>query len=124
AQLLMHYEQCRHLPVLAGARLIGMVSDRDILAALRSSLERLSRAERRKDESGIEIAEIMTPAPATTTAAVEAAAAGETLLARRIGALPVIDGETLAGILTESDFLAYVARTSVAEQAGADATHA
>jgi len=108
ARMYMQYEQCRHLPVLDGERLVGILSDRDVLAALRSRLEELSLAERLHDACGIVVGAIMTPEPDTTTALAPAADAARRLVDRNVGALPVVDGNRLVGIVTETDFLAYV----------------
>lgn len=108
AQLYMQYEKCRHLPVLDGTRLVGMLSDRDLLGALRSRLEALPATERLRHASAIEVAAIMTPDPYTITTDADAAAAGDLLIERNVGALPVLAGERLVGIVTESDFLKFL----------------
>jgi CBS domain-containing protein/nucleotide-binding universal stress UspA family protein len=82
----------RHLPVVAGERLVGMLSDRD-LAAHAGHLERTK----------VDVA--MTPEPTTVSSDVTAVAAARLMLERHVRALPVVDGERLVGILSASDIL-------------------
>ena len=48
----------------------------------------------------------MNAAPVTTTPDTPLARAAAVMVQQKIGCLPVLDGERLAGILTESDFVA------------------
>jgi CBS domain-containing protein len=100
AELIMRQFNVRHLVVMNGERLIGIISDRDILAVMRSSIE---------PASAVLVGEIMTQYPITVAPNAEAAAAGTALVKEKIGALPVMYDGKLAGILSKSDFLRYVA---------------
>jgi len=82
----------RHLPVVGGKRLVGMLSDRD-LAAHVGHLE----------HTRVNVA--MTPEPTTVSSDVTVAAAARLMLERHVRALPVVDGERLVGILSASDIL-------------------
>ena len=108
AELLMRFGHFHHLPVLDGNRLVGIVSDRDILAAVRSSREVMSEAVRLLDRAGLRAGEIMTRNPDTTTPRTEAADAAGLMLSRGYGSLPVVDQDTLVGIITERDYLRYL----------------
>ena len=46
----------------------------------------------------------------------DAATAAQTLLDNKYGCLPVVDGSALAGILTEADFVRFVAASSMPER--------
>jgi acetoin utilization protein AcuB len=89
----------RHLVVLRGRRVVGMLSDRDLTAILVGGVrvDRTIDQVMRRDVVGI--------APGDT---VEQAARRMRL--RKIGALPVIDGDELVGILTVSDLLDLIVR--------------
>jgi acetoin utilization protein AcuB len=80
----------RHLPVVAVGRVIGIVSDRDL---------------RGVGDDTTTVDAIMTPHPATTTPATPVEEAAAVMRARKIGALPVLEGEALVGIVSESDLL-------------------
>jgi acetoin utilization protein AcuB len=98
----------RHLPVMNGDRLVGILSDRDLLSALSSTKADTTIAERLCEKATITAGEVMTRSPITTSPEALAVAAGRTLLSKKIGALPVLRAARLVGILTEMDFLAYL----------------
>ena len=56
------------------------------------------------------VKEIMATDVVTTTPETPLEDAARTMLDRKIGCLPVLDGDRLVGILTEGDFVAFVAR--------------
>ncbi len=106
-------ERIRHLlvcePVGAGVRLVGMVTDRDIRLNLPSPATSLSVWEINYLLARMTVADIMTRAVITVDPARAAREAARILIDHKIGALPVLDGEHLVGIVTETDFLrAYV----------------
>jgi acetoin utilization protein AcuB len=104
----------RHLLVLQKGTLVGIISDRDIKRAMEP-------AKRRKQKllgigglffllEPIYVREIMTPDPMTIEPGATAQEAASLMVANRFGALPVVDGGALVGIVTESDLLRYFAR--------------
>jgi len=104
ALALMKEKRIRRLPVLKGKRLAGIVSWTDLMRASPSDATTLSAWEIPYLLMKAPVAEVMTREPIITlplTATIEEAA----LLMRqfKIGGLPVLDGETLVGIITESD---------------------
>jgi acetoin utilization protein AcuB len=80
----------RHLPVVAAGRVIGIVTDRDVRGAA---------------SDGTTVDALMTANPATTTPATPVEQAAAIMRERKIGALPVMEGDTLVGIVSESDLL-------------------
>jgi CBS domain-containing protein len=100
AQMLMETMRVRHLPVLPGNRqLAGIVAQRDLVWALRVTARPASR---------VAVREIMTTSPKTTAPEHDAASAGRMLVHHGIGALPVMRGDRLIGILTKRDFLRHL----------------
>jgi acetoin utilization protein AcuB len=91
ARRLMDEHRIRHLPVVAGGRLIGMVSDRDVRSAASGA-------------SGSVARRIMTPDPVTVTSRTRIEHAARVMLDARFGSLPVVD-TTLVGIVTSTDLL-------------------
>jgi acetoin utilization protein AcuB len=91
ARRLMDEHRIRHLPVVAGGRLVGMVSDRDVRSASRSP--------------GTAAGRIMTPDPVTVTPETRIEHAARLMLEARFGSLPVVDGGALTGIVTYTDLL-------------------
>jgi acetoin utilization protein AcuB len=99
----------RHLPVLEGGALVGIVSDRDFKRAL--APEAAVRRPGVDDlPARLTVADIMSRPVITTgtTFAVEDAA--RVMVVERISALPVTDGARLVGIVTETDLLALLVR--------------
>jgi len=97
----------RHLPVLDGSEVVGVVSQRDLF---RSALgTALALGIRRPQElmRTLDVGDVMS-APAVTIgpdALVQDAA--RTMADKKIGCLPVVEKGRLVGILTETDILRY-----------------
>jgi acetoin utilization protein AcuB len=96
---------CRRLPVLAGGRLVGIVANLDIREALNSPIV---LRERWQDEELMDHAIVeacMTPNPLTVAPDTPVIEAARLMRDRKIGGLPVMDGNELVGIVTETDLL-------------------
>lgn len=95
----MRAGRLRHLVVVRGRRVVGILSDRDLTAILVGGVrvDRTIDQVMRRDVVGI--------AP---DASVEDAA--RRMRRGKIGALPVIEGDALVGILTVSDLLDLIVR--------------
>lgn len=94
----------RHLPVVEDGRLAGVVSDRD----LRLALPPIWAAEHAALQQALEertVAEVMTPEVIAVAPDTVIEEAGKLMAANHIGCLPVLDGDTLVGIITETDVL-------------------
>ena len=106
AEQLMQAIEARHLPVLGdGGHLVGLVSDRDLLAAAASSIAKLDDSDSRAFKRTIPIDEIMTrdvKVVHPTTPLIDAA---KLMRNFRISCLPVVEGETVVGLVTESDLV-------------------
>ncbi len=92
---LMRARGIRHVLVMDGERLAGIVSNRDVLRLLLGGERLLS--------PGAPIAQIMTENPVRVSPEAPLTEAAREMLDRRIGALPVVEGDRPIGILTKSD---------------------
>lgn len=95
----MNEYRIRHLPVVDGDRLVGMLSSAD----LGPHLGQLGRTK---------VNAAMTPNPTTVGTDVDAVTAARLMLERRVRALPVVAGERVVGILSTSDILEEYARVA------------
>ena len=111
ARQTMLKERIRHLLVTEGGRMVGIITDRDIRLNLPSQATSLSVWEVNHLLSRLTVGEVMTKGVIITGPDQEARAAARLMLEHKIGALPVLDGEHLVGILTETDILRAFART-------------
>jgi acetoin utilization protein AcuB len=106
ARRLLARHDIRHLPVVDGSRLAGIVSDRDlrvgdrVLAAVLAPLQSDLVGGRDRPIEAIMSQPVHTVAPSETLAA-----AAKLMLGSGVSALPVIDEGRLVGILTTSDCL-------------------
>jgi CBS domain-containing membrane protein len=106
AEELMTVERIRHLPVVDGDVLVGLISQRDVLAASISALSDPSEEEDLELKRKAEVSRVMHGDVETVTADTPAAKAAETMLVQRLGCLPVVDERHhLVGIVTGSDFV-------------------
>lgn len=94
----MNEKNIRHLPVLDGGKLVGVVTDRD----LRLATSVLSPA---PFAPGSRVAEIMCRAPLTADPVDPVEDAARTMREKKIGCLPVLDDGRVVGIITGIDLL-------------------
>ncbi len=97
ALALLAAERIRHVPVVDGGRVVGVVSDRDLLAATGGA----DAGARGRTLADVMHSPVATAAPEDTlvTASVE-------MSVRKLGCLPVVDADgRLVGMLTETDLL-------------------
>jgi acetoin utilization protein AcuB len=108
ARNLIHEKGIRHLPVVdKNNKLVGIVTDRDIREASPSDATLLSVQELNYLLGKLKVSAFMTPKDKLITIAPEALIeeAVQLMHDHKIGCLPVLEGEKLYGIFTETDVL-------------------
>jgi acetoin utilization protein AcuB len=108
AQNLIHEKGIRHLPVVGkNNKLVGIVTDRDIREAAPSDATLLSVQELNYLLGKLKVSAFMTPKDKLITITPDALIeeAVQLMHNHKIGSLPVMEGEKLYGIFTETDVL-------------------
>ncbi|MFQ5532479.1 MAG: CBS domain-containing protein [Candidatus Methylomirabilales bacterium] len=104
---LLREHQIRHLPVVEDGRLVGIITDRDIRLVFPSALTSAKTDEDPYDAlEKVTVKEIMTERVVTVAPEASIADATRLLLEKRIGGLPVVEGDRLVGMITKDDILA------------------
>ena len=108
ADQIMKLGRVRHLPVLdPDGRIIGIVSNRDLLSASLTNVLDFEREQRQGFLHSVDVAEVMTREVETIAPEAPLAAAASRLVGHRIGCLPVVrDDRVMVGLVTETDLLA------------------
>jgi len=106
ADLLRKERRVRHFPVLdAEGRLVGVLSHRDFFrSALAAALGYGERGYQGVVKT-LPVKELMTENVVTVGPDATVADAARLMAEKKIGCLPVVDGDLLVGIVTESDLL-------------------
>jgi acetoin utilization protein AcuB len=110
----MEEHRFNQLPVVLDGRLVGIVTDRDlrdVFPSVFESAEPWGHGVRTSgsDPATIPVEDVMTRNVLALTPGAFLADAARLMRRERIGAIPIVDGEQLVGILTRSDVLdAYV----------------
>ena len=109
------FEQHRfhHLLVVSGRRLMGVISDRDLLKGMSPFVDTLSETTRDLATLQKRAHQIMSRKPISVLKDVTVQSAAETLLSNNISCLPVTNEEgDVEGILTWKDLLAALLRNN------------
>lgn len=110
ADNLMKQGHIRHLPVLDEDGLVcAVVSQRDLFRG--ALLRALGYGKRAEDSMlrQVPVKEAMSAEVHTTGPDTPVVDAARVMIERKIGCLPVLEGEKLAGIVTETDFVRLIA---------------
>jgi acetoin utilization protein AcuB len=127
ARQIMEAHRINQLAVVAGTRLVGIITDRDLRAAFPSVFDSPTFRGRKPrasaaDPKAVTVEMVMTTNVLTLTPHDSMVDAAQLMRRERIGAIPVVEGTRLVGILTRSDILdafMALARSMAPEQHGA-----
>lgn len=103
---LMDNHRVRHVPIVDGeGELVGLLTHTDLAMSALGSVSELPLSQERDLLQRRRIREVMVTELETVEPETPLAEAAATLFENKIGCLPVVEGNRLVGILTESDFV-------------------
>lgn len=117
ARRILDQHRIRHLLVVDGKRLVGIVTDRDLRQAAPSSKSPLTISERQEFMDELKVLEVMSRKLITASPATTIREAARVMVREKIGCLPVVDGNQLVGIVTQADLLEMLVRGEQATEA-------
>ena len=104
---LMRELEIRHVPVVEGGALVGMLSDRDLAQVDIARLLTVEGAEALRHQLGTPVVKVMSSDVIFVTAESDLSEVVELLVEHKVGAVPVVRSETreLVGIVSYVDVL-------------------
>ena len=119
---IMKSEQIRHIPVLQDGKLVGIVTNEDLVYASPSPATSLSIWEMNYLLSRITVREVMTEMVITVTEDTPIEEAALLMAEHKIGCIPVMRDNQLVGIITETDLFKIFPELMAIHQAGVRVT--
>lgn len=100
----------RHIPIVKGSELVGIVTERDVKHYTPSVLSGITQEEYNRLMEATPLSKIMRRNPVTVEPGRTVYEACQLLYDHRIGCLPVVQGKELKGIITTTDVLSLTLR--------------
>lgn len=119
---LMRQNGIRRTPVVKNGKLVGIVSDKDLLNAAPSDATSLSVWELNYLIGKINVGEVMTKNVITVSEDTPIEEAAHLMVVNKIGGLPVMRGREVVGLITETDLFKIFLELMGAQQEGVRVT--
>ncbi len=104
---IMYLGRIRHLPVVKGDAIVGILTQRDLYRASLTSIL-TNWKENKEFLDSIKVAEVMTKNVVTVSPDATIEEAAQIMIDKKVGGLPVVKETTkLLGLITETDVLQY-----------------
>ena len=100
----------RHIPIVDNGKLVGVLSQRDLFGAAAKIVLDLKGAAQKVLLRSLQIKEIMSKPLITIRPDNTVKYAANLMATEKIGCLPILQGESLVGLVTQTDILRHVGR--------------
>jgi len=100
----------RHIPVVDAGRLVGLLSERDLMGAAASHVFRLKQKSKSALLKSVLIRDVMKKRVVTVTPETSIKDAAHLMADKKIGCVPVVSDGAIVGLVTTTDILRYVER--------------
>jgi len=98
----------RHIPVTDGGRLVGIITERDLIGAAASQIFGLKQKSKSALLKSVLLKDVMKKRVVTVTPGTPIKDVAHLMADKKIGCLPVISEGLLVGLVTTTDVLRYV----------------
>ena len=98
----------RHIPVVDGSRLVGIVTERDLIGAAASQIFGLKNKSKSALLKSVKIKEVMKKRVITATPETPIKEVAHLMADKKIGCVPVVSDGVIVGLVTTTDILRYV----------------
>jgi len=98
----------RHIPIVEDGRLVGLLSERDMMGATTTTIFGLKRKSKSALLKSVLIKDVMKKKVVTVKPDTPIKDAAHLMKEKKIGCVPVVDEGALVGLVTTTDILRYV----------------
>lgn len=98
----------RHIPVVDDGRLVGMITERDLLGTASTQIFGLKQKNKSALLKSVQIKEVMKKRVVTVAPDTPIKEAAHLMAEKKIGCVPVVSAGVLVGLVTTTDILRYV----------------
>jgi CBS domain-containing protein len=98
----------RHIPVVEDGRLVGLLSERDLIGAAATTIFGLKQKRKSALLKTVLIKDVMKKRVISVKPDTSIKDAAQLMADKKIGCVPVVESGTLVGLLTTTDILRYV----------------
>jgi CBS-domain-containing membrane protein len=102
---IMRLGRIRHLPVVDGPRLVGIISERDLFRSSLAQALGYASKETRDLMKTLRIKDVMVSSVITIPPDTDVCEATKIMMEEKIGCLPIVEDNMMVGLITETDIL-------------------